>query len=75
MASEVLKLTAQIIMSHASMSELSPTELVEEIKELYNVLAALEGEGVVPETMVTQQGEEAGGGEETIYPSKRHRYL
>ena len=60
MASEVLKLTAQIIMSHASMSELSPTELVEEIKEVYNVLAALEGEGVAPETMASQQGEEAG---------------
>jgi len=60
MASEVLKLTAQIIMSHASMSELSPTELVEEIKEVYTVLAALEGEGVVPETMAPEQGEEAG---------------
>ena len=60
MASEVLKLTAQIIMSHASMSELSSTELVEEIKEVYNVLAALEGEGVVPETMAPEQGEEAG---------------
>ena len=56
MASEVLKLTVQIIMSHASMSELSPTELVEEIKEVYNVLAALEGEA---ETMAPQQGEEA----------------
>ncbi len=60
MASEVLKLTAQIIMSHASMSELSPTELVEEIKEVYNVLAALEGEGVVSETMAAEQGEEGG---------------
>jgi hypothetical protein len=45
MPSEVLKLTAQIIMSHASMSELSPTELIEEIKEVYNVLVALECEG------------------------------
>lgn len=60
MASEVLNLTAQIIMSHASMSELSPKELVEEIKEVYNVLAALEGEGVAPETMAPQQGAEAG---------------
>ncbi len=60
MASEVLKLTAQIIMSHASMSELSPTELVEEIKEVYNVLAALEGEGLVSEAMAGQQGEEGG---------------
>jgi len=41
MASEVLKLTAQIVMSHASMSELSPDELVDEIKEVYNVLASL----------------------------------
>ena len=43
MASEVLKLTAQIVMSHASMSELSPDELVDEIKEVYNVLSSLEG--------------------------------
>jgi len=43
MASEVLKITAQIVMSHASMSELTPKELVEEIKEIYNVLASLEG--------------------------------
>jgi predicted transcriptional regulator len=42
MASEVLKLTAQIVISHASMSELSPAELVEEIKEVYNALASLE---------------------------------
>jgi len=33
MASEVLKLTAQIVISHASMSELTPKELVEEIKD------------------------------------------
>jgi len=47
MASEVLKLTAQIVISHASMTELSPQELVEEIKEVYNALASLEGgEGV-----------------------------
>jgi predicted transcriptional regulator len=42
MASEVLKLTAQIVMSHASMSELTPEELVEEIKEVYGVLSSLE---------------------------------
>ena len=44
MASEVLKLTAQIVISHASMSELTPKELVEEIKDIYNVLSSLEGE-------------------------------
>jgi predicted transcriptional regulator len=42
MASEVLKLTAEIVISHASLSELSSGELIEEIKEVYNVLSALE---------------------------------
>jgi predicted transcriptional regulator len=42
MATEALKLTAQIVISHASMSELTPKELVDEIKSVYNVLAALE---------------------------------
>ena len=44
MASEVLKLTAQIVISHASMSELTPKELVAEIKDLYTLLSSLEGE-------------------------------
>ena len=43
MANEVLKLTAQIVISHASMSELTSAELVDEIKEIYNALSALEG--------------------------------
>jgi len=51
MASEVLKLTAQIVISHASMTELTPNELVKVIKEVYGVLASLAGEVVVPETM------------------------
>ena len=42
MATEVLKLTAQIVISHASMSELTPKELVDEIKGIYTVLATLE---------------------------------
>jgi predicted transcriptional regulator len=42
MTTEALKLTAQIVISHASMSELTPKELVDEIKEIYNVLSALE---------------------------------
>ena len=49
MASEVLNLTAQIVSSHASMTELSPKELVKEIKAVYRVLAALEEEVVIPE--------------------------
>jgi predicted transcriptional regulator len=42
MVTEALKLTAQIVVSHASMSELTPKELVDEIKSIYNVLSALE---------------------------------
>jgi predicted transcriptional regulator len=48
MATEVLKLTAHIVISHASMSELTPKELVEEIKAVYNLLAALEPEVAAP---------------------------
>jgi len=59
MASEVLKLTAQIVMSHASMSELSPDELVDEIKEIYNVLSSLEG-GAMLEEAIAEKAEEAG---------------
>ena len=51
MASEVLNLTAQIVISHASMTELSPKELVKEIKAVYRVLAALEEEIVVAAAM------------------------
>ena len=57
MATEILKLTAQVVLSHASMSELSTQELVEEIKEVFNVLSALEG-GVIPEIMAPEQAEE-----------------
>jgi len=52
MASEVLNLTAQIVASHASMTQLSPKELVKAIKSVYRVLASLEEEMVVPETVV-----------------------
>ena len=43
MTTEILKLTAQIVMSHVSLSELTSGELVEEIKEVFSVLTALEG--------------------------------
>ncbi len=59
MASEVLRLTSQIVISHASMTELTPQELVEEIKEVYNVLAAMEGGLVLPEAAVPEAGEGA----------------
>ena len=49
MVSNILKLTAQIVMSHASMRELTPKELVTVIKRLYATLALLEAEDIVPE--------------------------
>jgi hypothetical protein len=49
MASEVLKLTAQIVMSHASMTELTPKQLVDEVKEIYGLLVSLESEVAAPE--------------------------
>lgn len=49
MASEVMKLTAQIVMSHASMTELTPTQLIKEIKEIYGVLTSLESGVATPE--------------------------
>ncbi len=49
MASEILKLSAVIVAAHASITELTPTELVKEIKEVYGALASLAGEATVPE--------------------------
>jgi predicted transcriptional regulator len=59
MATEVLRLTSQIVISHASMSELTPQELVEEIKEVYNVLAAMEAGAAIPEAEALEKAEEA----------------
>ncbi len=58
MASEVLKLTAQIVISHASMTELTAEELVGEIKEVYNALSSLEG-GEILEVPELVKGKEA----------------
>jgi predicted transcriptional regulator len=43
MPSEILKLTSEIAVSHASMFELTPELPVGEIKEVYNVLSSLDG--------------------------------
>jgi predicted transcriptional regulator len=42
------------------MSELTPQELVEEIKEVYNVLSAMDGGTLIPETAAAEPGQEAG---------------
>jgi hypothetical protein len=51
MVSEILTLTAQIVSSHAAMTELTPKALVAEIKHVYNLLASLEGEVAAAETV------------------------
>jgi len=50
MPSEVMKLAAQIVMSHASMTELTPTQLIEELKEIYGVMVSLESEVAASES-------------------------
>jgi predicted transcriptional regulator len=50
MASELLNLTAQIVISHASVTQLTSKELLQEIKEVYGVLTSLAKEVEVPET-------------------------
>ena len=67
MASEVLKLTAEIVISHASITELSPQELIGEIKEVYNALTSLAA-GEVPETV--EKGEEAEAVKKPAIPLK-----
>ena len=49
MASEILKLTTEIVVAHASITELTPEQLVNEIKAVYNVLASLDGGAILEE--------------------------
>jgi predicted transcriptional regulator len=49
MSSEILKLTTEIVVAHSSVTELTPEQLVDEIKAVYDVLASLEGEAIVEE--------------------------
>ncbi len=60
MSSEVLRLTSQIVIAHASMTELTPQELVEEIKEVFNVLTSIDGGAVAAEALAAGPAEEAG---------------
>lgn len=66
MSSEVLKMTTEIVISHASMTELTPEQLVGEIKKVYNVLASLEGGAVLEEP----DSEKAGGAKKPSIPLK-----
>ena len=69
MSTEILKLTTEIVVSHASMSELTPEQLVNEIKAVYNVLSSLDGGGILEEP-VSGKSEEAGGVQKPSIPLK-----
>jgi predicted transcriptional regulator len=66
MPSEVMKLTTEIVVSHASMTELTTEQLVNEIKDVYNVLASLDGGGIFGEPV----SEKAGGVTKPTVPLK-----
>ena len=66
MPSEVLKMTTEIVVSHASSTELTPEQLVNEIKAVYNVLSSLDSGGILEE----QVSEEAGGVTKPSIPLK-----
>jgi len=70
MATEILRMTAEVVSSHASMSELSTQELVEEIKEVYNVLSSFEGGAVIPEIMAPEKAPEVAGVKKPSIPLK-----
>jgi predicted transcriptional regulator len=58
MASELLKLTTEIVISHASVTELTPDQLVSEIKDVYNVLLSLHGGATLEEPVEVTSGAE-----------------
>jgi predicted transcriptional regulator len=66
MSSEILRMTTEIVVSHASLTELSTEQLVGEIKAVYNVLSSLEGGGILEEPLY----EEAGGVKKPSIPLK-----
>jgi predicted transcriptional regulator len=66
MSSEVLRMTTEIVVSHASLTELTTEQLVDELKAVYNVLASLEG----GETLEEPISEEAGGVKKPSIPLK-----
>ena len=66
MPSEVLKMTTEIVVNHASITELTTEQLVNEIKAVYNVLSSLDGGGILEEPV----SEKAVGGKKPSIPLK-----
>ena len=69
MPSDVLRFTTEIVISHTSTTELTPEQLVNEIKAVYNVLASL-GSGTILEEPVPEKGELAGPVKKPSIPLK-----
>jgi len=59
MAFDVLKLTADIVSSHVSMTELTPKELVDEIKCIHALLSSFEGGSEAAVALGTPTGDAA----------------
>ena len=60
MPSDILNLTTQIVVSHASLTELTSEQLVQEIKDVHAALAALESGEVLGEA-VSEKAEKPAG--------------
>jgi len=69
MTTEILKLTTEIVISHASLTELTTEQLVDEIKAVYNILSSLDG-GQVLEEPVEGKAKETGGVQKPSIPLK-----
>jgi len=69
MATEILKLTTEIVVSHASMTELTTEQLVDEIKAVFNVLSSLDG-GPILEEPVGEKAKEPGVVQKPSIPLK-----
>jgi predicted transcriptional regulator len=70
MASDILKLTADIVSSHVSTRELTPKELVGEIKCIHALLSSFDGGVEAPVALVTGTGDAGDALKKPSIPSK-----
>ena len=70
MAFDVLKLTADIVSSHVSMTELTPKELVDEIKCIHALLSSFEGGSEAAVALGTATGDAGDALKEPSIPLK-----
>jgi predicted transcriptional regulator len=71
MVTELIELTADIVIAHASVTEMSPTDLLKEIKAVYATLEGLEkGIAEIPAQEPKKRGRKAQGTAEAIAEEK-----